>query len=248
MAQSLFLSVFCGFLAFFLVTAVQAQSVLEAVQTGNIQTVTKILRKSIARINEQDGRGITPLILATLANDSAMVDLLVRHRPDPDIQADGGMTALHAAAFHGRDRCSPLIIALGANPNIIDAGGRSPLHVAARQGNTNIVTQLCDAGAHINFRDRDGNSALMLACGNRHLGAMEELLEKGAFVHTRDLRGRTPLMLLAVLGEDEMMRVMLRYKPDLELVDHSGLTALTYAKINRRKTIIRILEAAGAKF
>lgn len=248
MARSCFASVAVGLLAFCVVTAVQAQSVLEAVQTGNVQAVTKILRKSTARINEQDGRGITPLILATLANDSAMVDLLVRHRPDPDIQAEGGMTALHAAAFHGRDRCSPMIIALGADPNILDAGGRSPLHVAARQGSTNIVTQLCDVGAHINFRDRDGNSALMLACGNRHLGAMEELLDKGALVNTRDLRGRTPLMLLAVLGEDEMIRILLRYKPDLEIVDHSGLTALTYAKINRRKTIIRILEAAGAKF
>ena len=227
---------------------VNAQSVLEAVQSGNVQAVAKILRKSTGRINEQDGRGITPLILATLANDSAMVDLLVRYRPDPDIQAEGGMTALHAAAFHGRDRCSPMIIALRANPNILDARGRSPLHVAARQGHTNIVTQLCDAGAAMDFRDRDGNSALMLACGNRHLGTMEELLEKGAFIHTRDLRGRTPLMLLAVLGEDEMMRIMLRYKPELQLVDHSGLTALTYAKINRRKTIIRILEAAGAKF
>lgn len=226
----------------------KAQSVLEAVQSGNIQAVTKILRTSTARINEQDGRGITPLILATLANDSAMVELLVRYRPDPDIQADGGMTALHAAAFHGRDRCSPMIIALRANPNILDARGRSPLHVAARQGHTNVVTQLCDAGADVDFRDREGNSALMLACGNRHLGAMEELLEKGALIRTRDLRGRTPLMLLAVLGEDEMMRILLRYKPELELVDHSGLTALTYAKFNRRKTIIRILEAAGAKF
>lgn len=248
MKRSNFYGLFVWFLMLCVASAAQAQSVLEAVQGGNIQAVKKILRKSTARINEQDGRGITPLILATLANDSVMVDLLAQFRPDPDIQAEGGMTALHAAAYHGRDRCSPMVIALGADPNIVDDAGRTPLHVAARQGSTNVVTQLCAAGADIDFRDRDGNSALMLACGNRHLGAMEELLEKNANVNTRDLKGRTPLMLLAVLGEDEMMRILLRFKPEIGIVDYGGITALTYAKMNRRKTIIRILEAAGAKF
>jgi ankyrin repeat protein len=105
-----------------------------------------------------------------------------------------------------------------------------------------------EAGAFIDLPDWKGNTPLMLACGNRQLGCLEELLEKGAYVNPRDYFGRTPLMLLAVLGEDEMMKVLLRFKPDVHAIDYGCRTALTYAKQNRRKTIIRILDVAGAKF
>jgi ankyrin repeat protein len=115
-------------------------------------------------------------------------------------------------------------------------------------GSTNIITALLQAGANIEYPDLKGNTALLLACGGRHLGAMDELLEKGANPNARDLQGRTALMLLCVLGEDEMVRILLKYKADISLVDHSMRSALSYAREYRRKACIAILEQSGAKY
>ncbi len=226
----------------------EAQSFVETVKTGNIKNVKKLLGKKKTSINEQDSEGLTGLIVAVIANDSTMADLLLGAGADPNIASRSGMTALHAAAFHSRDQVAPLLIASGANPNVFDSKGRSPLLVAATVGATNVVSALIQAGADIEYKDRKGNSALMLACAGRHLGTQDELLEKGANPNTRDLLGRTPAMLLCVLGEDEMLRILIKYKADLTLVDYSLKTALAYAKENRRKACIAILEQAGTKY
>lgn len=227
-----------------------AQSLIETVKTGNVKAVQRLLnqKKKAFNINEVDAEGLTSLMVATIANDSVMVETLLGAGADPNAATPQGVTVLHLAAFHNRDRFTPPIIAAGARPNVLDYRGQTPLHVACQVGATNIVTSLIDAGAFINLRDRKGNPPIIIGCGNRHLGVLEELLEKGAYVDARDQQGRTAAMLLSVLGEDEMLRILLRRKPDLSVVDYSGKSALTYARLNRRWTIISILQRAGAKY
>jgi len=227
-----------------------SQSLIETVKTGNIEVVQRLIKqkKKTLNINEVDEDGLTSLMVATIANDSVMVETLLLAGADPNTSTPQGVTVLHFAAYHNRDRFCPLILAAGAKPNVLDYRGQTPLHVACQVGSTNIISQLADAGAFVNLRDRKGNPPLIIACGNRHLGALEELLEKGAYVDARDMQGRTAAMLLSVLGEDEMLRILLRRKPDLTIVDHSGKSALTYARMNRRWTIINILQRAGARY
>lgn len=227
---------------------VHAQNLIETVKTGNLRSVKKLLSKKTTNVNEVDQDGLTSLMIATIANDSAMVVTLLEAGADPNIQSKSGMTVLHAAAFNNRDQIMQFIIAVGADPNKVDNKGRTPLLVAAQMGNTNPITYLIQAGAVVEFKDLKGNTALMLACGGRHLGAVDELLEKGADPNARDLQGRTPLMLLSLLGEDEMVRILLKYKADLTLVDHSMKTALAYAREYRRRAVIALLEQAGAKY
>ena len=228
----------------------RAQSLIETVKTGNIESVQRLLSKKSRslNVNETDVEGLTSLMVATIANDSVMTEVLLNAGANPNIATPQGVTVLHLAAFHNRDRFCPLILAAGANPNVLDFRGQTPLHVSCQMGSTNVVSQLVGAGAFVNLNDRKGNPPIILACGNRHLGALEELLEKGAYVDARDIQGRTAAMLLSVLGEDEMLRILLRRKPDLGIVDYSGKSALTYARTNRRWTVLQILQAAGAKY
>lgn len=229
---------------------VSAQGLLEHLRSGDRDAVMKVLAKKKAKIdvNEQDAEGLTPLMMATVTDDSAMVELLLERGADPNMQAVNGMTALMAAAFNERERIMPLLLAAGAKTDIRDAKGRTALMVAAKKGTTNPVTILLQARASTEFKDEKGNTALMISCGERHLNVMMELLENGADPNTRDLQGRTPLMLLALLGEDEMIRLLLRFKPDIEATDMSMKTALAYAKEYKRKLVIQVLESAGAKF
>lgn len=242
--------VFVGLALCCSVLGLHAQSLVETVKTGDLKAVQRILnqKKKSFNINESDAEGLTSLMVATIANDSVMVETLLKGGADPNVSTPQGVTVLHFAAFHNRDRFSSLIIAAGAKPNVLDYRGQTPLHVACQVGSTNIISQLIDAGAFVNLRDRKGNPPIIIACGNRQLGALEELLEKGAYVDACDIQGRTSAMLLSVLGEDEMLRILLRRKPDLSIVDYSGKSALTYARMNRRWAIISLLQRAGAKY
>lgn len=224
------------------------QTFVETVKSGNLRAVKKLLQKKSVNVNDADAAGITGLMVSTIANDSVMVLTLLEAGADPNVQSKSGMSVLHAAAFNNRDALVPYLIAAGAKVNLVDSKGRTPLLVASYMGHTNVVTHLLTANALVEYKDLKGNTALMLACGNRHLGALEELLEKGADPNARDLQGRTPLMLLSVLGEDEMVRILLKHKADVLLVDHALKTALTYAKEYRRKAVIFLLEQAGAKY
>ena len=229
---------------------VSAQGVLERLRSGDRESVVKQLGKKKVPfdVNERDEEGLTPLMMAAVTNDSVMVELLLRHKANPNLQNNVGMTALMAAAFNTSEAVMPLLLAGGANPDLQDVKGRTALIVAAKQGVNNPVTMLLEARANKELKDEKGNTALMVACGERHLNVMTELLDGGADPNTRDLQGRTPLMLLALLGEDEMVRLLLRHKPDISAVDYSMKTALAYAKEYRRKQVIQVLEKAGAKF
>lgn len=225
-----------------------AQPLIEIVKTGDVKRVKSLLKKKTTNINEVDAEGLTSLMVATIANDSNMAVMLLEAGANPNLQSKSGMSALHAAAFNNRDGIVQLLISYRADPDLVDGKGRTPIMVAAQVGNTNPITHLAQAGAALEVRDIRGNTPLMLACGGRHLGAMDELLEKGANPNCRDLQGRTPLMLLAVHGEDEMVRILLKNKADFTLVDHGMKTALAYAKEYKRKAVIAVLERAGAKY
>lgn len=229
---------------------VSAQGILERLRSGDRESVIKQLSKKKVSIdvNERDEQGLTPLMMAAVANDSMIVELLLRHKADPNLRNNVGMTALMAAAFNTSEASMPLLLGGGANPDIQDGKGRTALIVAAKQGVNNPVTMLLEAGANNELKDEKGNTALMVACGERHLNIMTELLDSGADANTRDLQGRTPLMLLSLLGEDEMVRLLLRHKPDISAVDYSMKTALAYAKEYKRKLVIQVLEKAGATF
>lgn len=229
---------------------VSAQGILERLRSGDRESVIKLLSKKKVSIdvNERDEQGLTPLMMGAVTNDSLMVELLLRHKANPNLQNNVGMTAVMAAAFNTSEAVLPLLLAGGANPDLQDVKGRTALIVAAKQGVNNPVTMLLEAGANKELKDEKGNTALMVACGERHLNIMTELLDSGSDPNTRDVQGRTPLMLLSLLGEDEMVRLLLRHKPDVGAVDFATMTALAYAREYKRKLVIQVLENAGAKF
>lgn len=228
-------------------SVVTAQPLVEAVRAGNVKTVQKLLGKKSTDVNQRDAEGLTPLMVAAVAGDSAMVELLLDKGADIDAQSGSGMTALMGAAFNSRERALDVLIAHKANLDLQDHKGRTALIVASKQGVTALVTTLLEARANTELRDVNGNTALLVACGERHLHIMMELLRGGANVDVRDPKGRTPLMLLSFLGEDGMIGLMLKYKPDVNAVDFSLKTALTYAKENKRKLVVSLLEQAGAR-
>ena len=91
-----------------------------------------ISQPSLSNKRRNNGKGITPLFLATLSNRPNRVRLLLLHGAEPDTRCGtSSSTALHVACVQGCLEIIQNLLIHGANPSAIDDNGRTPLHAAA---------------------------------------------------------------------------------------------------------------------
>jgi len=75
---------------------------------------------------------------------------------------------------------------------------------------------------------------------------VEVLIAHGAAVDNRNVERNTPLMLAAFAGKEDVLKLLIRAKADINAVDASGDTALTAATFKSFKGEVDILLNAGA--
>ena len=97
---------------------------------------------------------------------------------DLNSQDVGGWSALHEAAYAGREDFIELLLSSGANINIQNTDGATPIFTAAQYGNDSCLKLLLKNGADINLLTVDNASPLFIAaqegltsCINILLGA-----------------------------------------------------------------------------
>ena len=116
------------------------------------------------------------LIDASLAGDTARVNLLLEGGADVKTKGLFGMTALMHAAQNGRAETSKALISWGADPNATNEFGMTPLMFAAKEGHADVVKVLIDSGADFNAQEQIAHqTALMLAERAGHAEIVEIL-------------------------------------------------------------------------
>lgn len=78
-----------------------------------------------------DGRGNTPLHLATLQGHTEVVKLLSALEADLGVRDQAGYEPVHMAALHGHVNCLMTLVAMGATINSQTDDKKTPLHLAA---------------------------------------------------------------------------------------------------------------------
>ena len=116
--------------------------------------------------------GATPLILAAMAGDAAVMRTLVEAGADPKLQTKANGTVLMAAAglghVQGEDltkdsdalAAAKLAVDLGADPKAADAVGNTALHYAAYMRHDAVVQFLADKGAPLDAKNKFGETPL----------------------------------------------------------------------------------------
>lgn len=124
-----------------------------------------------------DVEGATPFLRAAMAGDLAAMNLLVKHRADPNIATKSGDTPLMAAAGVGwaaywtqnapYSRLDTVKFCLehGAHVSARDAKGYSALEGAAFRGNNELITYLIANGADVHAKTKAGDTVADLANG-----------------------------------------------------------------------------------
>lgn len=103
--------------------------------------------------------GYTVLGLACLFGHESLVDILLRHGADPNLQLCNGqkkyLTPLHLVSGHGKKNKTivSMLLRYGADVNIVMANGNTPLHCATIAGHEDIITEILTTTS--NYDDND---------------------------------------------------------------------------------------------
>lgn len=107
--------------------------------------------------------GDTALILAVCYGHEEVVDQLLLHGADTNVQTIHGKTAVFFASSHGKRSILEKLVQYGGNVNHLTLEKSSPLLAAAKGGHADVVEYLLNQGAAVDVIDSLGNTALMLA-------------------------------------------------------------------------------------
>jgi uncharacterized protein len=255
-----------GVIALALCGAASAQSVADAVKSGN-RTAIRDLLKQHADVNAVDSEGATPLIWAVQNDDAETVQLLLKSGASANVSSRNGITPLSLAAINRDAAMAEALLKAGADPNAVAPGGETVLMDAARTGDAPLVELLVSHGANLRARGAAfGETALMLAAAENQPKAVAVLLDHGAEIDERStaltyqkdrfgLEGVntilpkgswTALMYAARQGSTEAVRVLTDSGAGLNLADPDGSTALLLAILNGHYDTAALLVEKGA--
>jgi ankyrin repeat protein len=136
---------------------------------------------------------------AAAAGDAPRVRALVDAEPSlaRSVHPAAGVTALHLAAFAGRDEVVALLLARGAP---VDARSttrfhNTPLVLAALTSQTDAAARLLDRGADVEAAEEGGFRALHVAAETGDLRMIALLLDHHADPNARADDGTTPIVI-----------------------------------------------------
>ncbi|XP_056450994.1 receptor-interacting serine/threonine-protein kinase 4 [Gadus chalcogrammus] len=208
----------------------------------------KFLLLNNADPNLADGRGSTPLHLATEKHLKPLAELLLNRRcTNVNAKDEDQHTALHCAAQNGDEAVARLLLERGAALNETDGQGRTPTYVACQHGQENVVRVLLSRGADVHVRGRDHWTALHLAAWQGHLGISKLLVKQaGADVDGQTADGRTPLHLASQRGQYRVARILIELGADIHVAADGANAPLHVAAQTGHTSTSRLLVKHGA--
>ncbi|MFC2156630.1 ankyrin repeat domain-containing protein [Acidobacteriota bacterium] len=132
-------------------------SIHEAVKTGDIQLIEKILKKDPGLLNSLDADKMTPLHIAVDEGNIESASFLLSKGAEVNLANYKKETPLHIAANEGRAELTKLLLENDADPTLREMRDRIPLFLACNWGNDlETVRLLIDAGSDVNDRNAGG--------------------------------------------------------------------------------------------
>ncbi|NQT02419.1 MAG: ankyrin repeat domain-containing protein [Planctomycetes bacterium] len=161
-----------------------------AAYDGDLEKVKKIIDKDPSQINVQDAMDFTPLHLASGKGHTEIVEFLLNHGADTELETCTGHTPMMLAAWYAGDGKYETIKTLlehGAKVNHKEDGdGSTALHYAAMYSGKEVMNLLISYGADVNARDEHQSTPLHQAAMLNNIEATKALVEHGADIFAKN--------------------------------------------------------------
>jgi ankyrin len=210
-------------------------------------SVAELLIASGANVRHADKSGMTPLHLAAKSGGQRVAQLLLDRGADVNAVDQNAETPLDVA----RDApTADFLLGHGGRTAGIANNGKTrlaevdrQLFMAAIAGDAQGIRSAVSRGAHVNIRDGSHDTPLMSAVYLGRIEAASALLDEGADVEEAGPGGLRPLHVAAGNGGPGLVKLLLRYGPDINAENASSETPIE--EVGDAETA-RILLRAGA--
>jgi hypothetical protein len=143
--------IFGCIVALLMVVASSSCATSEEILHQNVkdQNITKLGEnlKQGMNINEKDGYGFTPLIVAAYYGYGPVVKFLCEQGADVNAKNNDGMSALLYAVENGYNDCFNILMDYRADVNLINRQGHNALWLANQYKRNDMIRKLEEAGA-----------------------------------------------------------------------------------------------------
>ena len=223
-------------------------------EMGDTDVFLSLMLHRAIHPDTQDEEGEAELLDAIVGGEVELLRLLMKRLLlkrafEINHRASEGLTLLTACIL-SRDRLKleifKLLLDAGCEVNIQDDAGRTPLMIAVYLGDDDCVGLLLHAGCNANLQDRGRGTLvrdLIPQLVFEYLEYRMDLWEQ-RFI---PIGGYTALMYAVVLGDLDMVEVLLEYPCDTKLTNSQGRTALDLARQFGEDAIVDILLAHERK-
>ena len=190
----------------------------DAARAGDVPAIARLLADGLP-IDARDTDGRTPVMVATVARQTAAVRRLIEAEADLDIRDNRLDNVLLYAGANGLLDILRLANEAGADPALTNRFGGTALIPACERGHVDVVRYLlADSDVDVDHVNRLGWTGLLEAI----------VLSDGGPAH------------------QEIVRLLLDAGADPDLADGDGVTPLAHARARGFAEIGALLEAAGA--
>ncbi|CEF71133.1 PDZ domain and Sterile alpha motif domain and Ankyrin repeat and Sterile alpha motif/pointed domain and Ankyrin repeat-containing domain and Sterile alpha motif, type 1 domain-containing protein [Strongyloides ratti] len=170
-----------------------------------------------AHLDFRNSEGQTGLHKAAFLSFVSNVKTMLELGASPSYKDPIGLTPLYYSMLttESDDRIAEMLLAEASEIGITDMHGNHEIHQACKNGLTKHVEHLLYYGANVNAQNINGNTPLHVCSVNNKPECARVLLFRGANVNILNNQGQTALHVAQLIGNQQVVDVILHYNPSI---------------------------------
>ncbi|PAA83693.1 hypothetical protein BOX15_Mlig016864g1 [Macrostomum lignano] len=204
-----------------------------------------VIRRASAPLDEQDNKGNTPLIIATIQPTNLdLMKQFIELKCNVETKNNKGKTATSIAVEQGSVEALNYLISVGGNLGNITKTGETTTMQAAKGNHLEVMKVISTSASqsNVNSTDINGKTAVHFAALSGRLEIIEFLKnEIKANCDLADKNGNTPFMLAAGKGHKSVAEKLLDFGADIHLRNKNGENSAYLAVKGNHADMLRYL-------
>ncbi|XP_073408869.1 fibronectin type 3 and ankyrin repeat domains protein 1 isoform X4 [Dendrobates tinctorius] len=208
-----------------------------AVNMNDEVTVLKILQTGNVKADIPDKLGFSPLMIAAQKGYFRIVQSLIDHGADINLENGSGKNSVMLACFAGHLDIVEYLREQGASWESRDKGGCTAMHWAVDGGSLKLIEWMIGDGCEVDVKDSCSHWTPLMrvsaVTGSADVARL--LIAAGANINVKDKDGKTPLMVATLNNHERLVRLLIEKGADCSITNEYGIGISEMAKAFNRQ-------------